>query len=212
MKRAAKQEIARVLMGRTLIAEDGRLVAMGKGELRMPLGITDGAISARFFGVGRREQRLEAACTEKRARQIAFEVMKDIGRGLYLPEQPDAVACLIRYVLTGPAVLVFDYREEIPILTAWAGRSLTGWISRRRALSAFLKKMPKQLKPSTKEAPKDDIEKKKKKERRARKKKIKGAKPAAEAEGTETTQTTEAAAAETAAGQTGTHTTEDNAK
>ena len=190
MKREVRQEIARVLRGRTLIAEDGRLVAMGKGELRMPMGITDGAVSVRFFGVGRKERRLEASCTENRARQIAFEVMKDIGRGLYLPEQPEAVACIIRYVLTGPVVLVFDYRDEIPVLTAWAGRSLTGWISRRRALNAFGKKMPKQLKFSEKSAPEDAVEKKeKKKKRQTRRKKEKNAKKAAEAVASEQTET-----------------------
>ena len=169
MNRQAKQELRRVLMGRTLIAEDGRLVAMEKGQHRLPMGVTDGAGAACFFGIGRKARRLKAGCSETKARSIAFAVMQDIGRAIYLPQQPQAIACLIRYVLTRPVVLIFDYEDGVPVLSAWAGRGLTGWISRRRALSAFIKRMPKQLTLSEEPLPKEAKEKKKKDKKKKRK-------------------------------------------
>ena len=171
MKREAKQELRRVLMGRTLIAEDGRLIAMEKGATRLPMGIGDGAVGTCFFGICRKARRLKVTSSEEKAKILAFDVMKDVGRGLYLPEQPEAVACLIRYVLSRPAVLVFDYVEGEPVLTAWAGRGITAWISLRRALNGFIKKMPKQMKVSDEKAPEDKVEKKQKKEKKKKEKK-----------------------------------------
>ena len=169
MKREAKQEIRRVLMGRTLVAEDGRLVAMEKGRLKVPQGITDGAVGTCFFGIRKRAVRLNVSCAQPRARELAFLRMRDIGRGLYLPEQPEAVACLIRYVLTRPSVLIFDYQDEVPVLTAWAGRGLTGWLSNRRALKAFLKELPKGMSVSDKPLPEDKEAETKKQEKQAKK-------------------------------------------
>ena len=171
MDRKAKQEIRRVLMGRTLVAEDGRLVAMEKGRMRMPMGVRDGAVGAFFLGVCKKARRLKVTCAQEKARTLAFGVMQDIGRGLYLPEQPEAIACLIRYVLTRPAVLIFDYQEGVPMLTAWTGRGITGWISLRRALKAFLKRMPKQFSLSGEASPEEQEKARKKQEKREKRKK-----------------------------------------
>lgn len=169
MTREAKQEIRRVLMGRTMPTEDGKLVALEKGQYRMPIGISDGAGAVRFFGVCKKAKRLKASCAAPKAKLLAAQIMRDTGRELYLPQQPEAVACLIRYVLTRPVVLVFDFRDGIPVLTAWTGRGLTGWISLRRALCAFLKRLPKQFTVSDEPAPKDEEEKKEKKQKKNRK-------------------------------------------
>lgn len=162
MNREAKQELRRVLMGRTLIAEDGRLVAMEKGQLRMPMGVSDGAGAAGLLGICKRVHRLKVSCSEPQARKIAAELMAKIGRGLYLPSQPDSVACLIRYYLTRPTVLVFDYQDGIPLLTAWTGRGITAWLSLRRALRDFEKLMPKQMTLSTEPLPQEQEKEEKK--------------------------------------------------
>ena len=109
------------------------------------MGVRDGAGAVRFFGICKKARRLKASCAEPKAKLLAAQIMRDVGRELYLPQQPEAAACLIRYVLTRPAVLVFDYQDGISVLTAWTGRGLTGWISLRRALRAFLKRLPKQF-------------------------------------------------------------------
>lgn len=194
MTKEAKQEIRRVLMGRTVPGGDGRLVALEKGQHRMPIGIADGAGAACFFGVCKRACRLKASCAEPKAKSLAAKIMRDVGRELYLPKQPEAAACLIRYVLTRPAILVFDYRDGVPVLTAWTGRGLTGWISLRRALRAFLKRLPKQLSVSEEPVPTDEDEskktekkakaKEKKKEKKKKNQKDAGDEAAAQAENT----------------------------
>jgi hypothetical protein len=183
MNREAKQELRRVLMGRTEPAPDGRLTAMEKGKLRVPLGISDGATAVRFLGIFKKACRLKLSCPEDKARSLAAAVMRDCGRELILPQQPKAVACLIRYVFSRPAVLIFDFQDGIPVLTAWTGRGLTGLISVRRALKAFLKRMPKQFELSDKEAPKDRdeaLENQKKQEKKQKKKEQKNKKKAPE--------------------------------
>ena len=172
MNREAKQELRRVLMGRIELAPDGRLTALKKGHVRVPLGISDGATAVRFLGIFKKAKRLKVSCPEEKALELAAAVMRDVGRELILPEQPKAAACLIRYVLFRPAVLVFDFQDSIPVITAWTGRGLTGLISVRRALKSFLKRLPKQFELSDKELPKDrdEEEEKKEKERKRREK------------------------------------------
>jgi hypothetical protein len=196
MTKEAKQEIRRALLGRTQLTQDGRLEVLEKGELRIPVGIADGAGAVRFFGIFKKARRLKAACPDKKARLLAAQAMREIGRELVLAQQPEAVACLVRYVLTRPAVLVFDYQEDVPVLTAWTGRGLTGLISVRRALKAFLKRMPKQLTLSdglTPEEQQEALEKQRKKEQKQEKKKNKKkrreqAEPAPEGDTAKTTE------------------------
>ncbi len=173
MNREAKQEIRRVLLGRTEPAKDGRLTAMEKGQVRIPIGVADGAVAVRFFGICKKARRLKASCSEEKAKQIALSLMQDIGRVLYLPHQPDVSACLIRYLLSRPVVLIFDFQDGIPVLTAWTGRGLSGWLSLRRALRSFIKRMPKELTVSDQPIPKDrdtELEKQKKAEKKQKKK------------------------------------------
>ena len=156
MNREAKQEIRRALLGRTEPAKDGSLVVLEKGQARIPIGIADGASAVRFLGIFRKSRRLKASCSEEKAKKIAFTLMQDVGRVLRLSQQPGVPACLIRYLITRPVVLIFDYQDGIPVLTAWTGRGMTGWISLRRALRSFIKRMPKELTPSDQPVPKDE--------------------------------------------------------
>lgn len=170
MKKEARQEVRRVLLGRTELAEDGRLVALEKGRIGFPYGIADGAGAVRILGIRKKARQLTVSCSETKAKEIAFKIMGDVGRRLFLNESPQAVPCLIRYVLTRPAVLIFDYQDGVPILTAWSGRGLTGWLSNRRALNAFIRRMPgKYMSVSDKEPPADKDEQQEKKEKREKK-------------------------------------------
>ena len=131
MKKEAKQEIRKALLGRVAPSDDGRLVVAGLRQA-MPLGVMDGAIGVRFLGICKKSRALKVSCPPEKARRIAFSVLQDQGRILYLDQQPQAAACLI-----------FDYQEERPVLTAWTGRGLGSWISLRRALKGFQNRMPK---------------------------------------------------------------------
>lgn len=169
MKREEKREIRRALMGRVLPTEDGRLTVMEKGQTRLPIGVSDGAGAVRFLGIRKKAKRLELSCSREEALSLARKQMEDIGRVLYLSQQPEAAACLIRYLLTRPAVLVFRFQEDVPVLTAWAGRGLTGWISNRRALRAFVKRMPEKMRLSEEPLPKDPEAREKAEARKQRK-------------------------------------------
>ena len=160
MNAEEKREIKDVLLGKVVLAEDGRLTTFpkGKGLARLPLGVSDGAFSVRMLGVMRRAVRYETKLNREKALEEARECMKDIGRGLALREQPDTAACLIRYVLTRPVVVTFHYEGGIPILTAWTGRSLTGLLSLYRAAGAFERHLPPGLWLSEKKPPQNKDE------------------------------------------------------
>ena len=189
MKDEKRAEIKRVLLGRTILVEDGRLAAIPAGTfLRTPIGIGDGADAVLLLGMTRRIRHYASKDGKARIIEAAKRSMQNIGRGLYLTEQPEAAACLIRYILTRPAVLVFTWEDGMPTLTAWTGRGLTGWISLRRAIKAFEEGLPDsiaaaEVKPSEveKDARKANKEEKKrqKAEKKAEKKAQKDAKKAA---------------------------------
>ena len=161
-----KKEIRSVLMGRVYVEENGKLTSISAGQFHLPVGVADGATAVRFLGVARRARRCDSTLSVKKTLAAAETTMREIGRGLTLREQPDAVACLIRYVLTRPVVLTFRYLDGVPVLTAWAGRGLTGWISLRRALSAFARHAPEALKLSGRELPKEKEKPRKEKKKR----------------------------------------------
>ena len=176
MKDAKKAEIKRVLLGRAILADDGRLIAIPAGTfMKTPIGIGDGAGAVGIFGMSRRIRRYETKDGRARINTTVTKSMQNIGRGLILNEQPEATACLIRYVLTRPAVLVFTWEDGTPMLTAWTGRGLTGWISLRRAIKAFEKGLPDSMTANeikvSEEKKKDRQEKKEEKKRKRAEKK-----------------------------------------
>ena len=134
-----KKEIRDLLLGKAVLDDDGKLVTPETGTFRLPLGIVDGASTVRFLGIRENRRFYKSELSEKELMAEAEKTMRDIGRGVRLRQQPDAVACLIRYVLTRPVILVFRIEDGCGILSAWAGRSLTGRISRLRAIHAFEK-------------------------------------------------------------------------
>lgn len=149
----AEKEIRNILLGRTLLMEDGRLAVPQKGDFYLSGGVADGAGAVRFLGMARKAQVLETVRREFDVRVTIQRMLQNMGRGVVLNEQPEMRACLIRYVLTKPALLTFDYVEGLPVVTAWAPRSLTGLISIRRALKAFDKELPADIIVTGKEAP-----------------------------------------------------------
>ena len=169
MTKEEKREIRTVLLGKTVLAGDGRIIALEPG-LHLSAGVGDGAGAVRFFGIASRSVCYDTVFDPYNTLAAAQKSMFEIGRGLILREQPEAAACLIRYILTRPVVLAFRYIDNVPVLTAWTGRGLTGWISIRRAIKAFNEELPEGVKASDKTVPKDagDTEKDKKKKKRSK--------------------------------------------
>ena len=165
MKDAKKAEIRRALLGKAVLATDGRLIVVPAGTfMKTPIGVGDGAGAVMILGMSRRIRRYETKDGKACVMDAARRSMQNIGRGLILNEQPEAAACLIRYVLTLPVVLVFTYEDGTPTLTVWTGRGLTGWISLRRAIRAFEKGLPDTM--TANEVKASEEEKKNRKEKR----------------------------------------------
>jgi hypothetical protein len=104
---------------------------------------------------------MKAAGKKGSAMKNAREAMLHTGRELVLPEQEGTVAFIRRFRITRPTVLTFAYYEDVPILTAWSGRGVLSFISRRAAIRAFLKHCPKGLSLATADE-EDDIPSEKK--------------------------------------------------
>ena len=163
-----KKEIRNLLLGKAVVDEEGRLVTPEAGTFRVPNGIADGAGAVRFLGVSGKTQYYETDLSEEEIMARAREHMRNSGRGVYLRQHPDAAACLIRYVLTRPALLVFRWVDSQGVLTAWTGRGIMSWASRLRAIRAFERTMGDVIRYST--APPPEEEPEEKKSRRKRKK------------------------------------------
>lgn len=163
-----KKEIRSILLGRTIMGDNGKLTSLPKGEFHLPLGVADGAAAIRFLGVARHARRYKSSLNEKDTLAAAEAAMREIGRGLSLQEQPEAAACLIRYMLTRPVVLTFRYMDGIPVLAGWSGRGIMGWISIRRALGAFARHVPEELSRSAGEVPKEKKESRREKKKQGR--------------------------------------------
>lgn len=146
--RAEKKEIRTVLLGRTVLSEDGRLATPEPGAFYIPKGVTDGAGAVRFFGIKGKTRRYETDIEEQALMEAADQYMRRVGHELLLREQPDAAAALIRYLLTKPVVLTFRYGEGRPVLIAWCGRGLMSWISRLRAVRGFERAFSEALRPT----------------------------------------------------------------
>ena len=164
-----KKEIRNLLLGKAVVDEEGRLVTPEAGTIRVPNGIADGAGAVRFLGVSGKTQYYETDLSEEEIMARAREHMRNSGRGVFLRQHPDAAACLIRYVLTRPALLVFRWVEGQGVLTAWTGRGIMSWASRLRAIRAFERSMGDVIRYSPAPPPEEEPEAKKNGRRKRKK-------------------------------------------
>ena len=164
--RKDKKEIRNLLLGKAVADEKGRLVTPETGTFRIPNGVVAGAGAVRFLGVSGKTQCYESDLGEEELMDRAAECMRGIGRGVYLRQRPEAAACLIRYVLTRPALLVFRWVEDRGVLTAWTGRGVMSWASRMRAIRAFERAMGDAIRFSAAPPPEEEPEEKKRRRKR----------------------------------------------
>ena len=161
-----EREIRKIFLGRTILMDDGKLSVAGPDDIWIASGVSDGALGIRILGVGHKAVSLQTSLGEEETKEKIQKAMKDIGRGLFLPSQPEVIGCLLRFVLTKPAILTFTYREGVPVLTVWAGRGATAWLARKRALSRLKKKLPEEITYTEDAAPEEPQEEKAPKKKR----------------------------------------------
>ena len=178
---AIEREIRDCLLGRTLPMEKGRLRAMGPDDYRQPIGVGDGAGAVRFLGVGTGSRVLQTELSETELLKSCRKSMHYVGRSLLLLQQPDNPACLIRYVLTSPVIVLVHIENGLPLVSAYAGRSIRGWISILRALAAFERHLPEDISISAEAAPKETRKARKKRKKEEKKAEREARKEAREA-------------------------------
>ena len=166
MVKKEKKEIKKLLLGRTVLDEEGRLVTPEAGTIRVPTGIADGAGAVRFLGVSGRVRCYESDLSGEELVEHVKGCMANLGRSVRLRQRPEAVACLIRYVLTKPVILSFRFVEGRGILTAWTGRGLTCRLSQNRAIRAFENPLADLLRISAEPPPEDETEEKGRRQRK----------------------------------------------
>ena len=89
-----------MLLGRTVLAEDGRLIAVPAGTImKTPIGIGDGADAVRFLGVSHRVRRYETKDGGPRVSEAAKKSMREIGCGLILNGQQNSYRLLRREMI-----------------------------------------------------------------------------------------------------------------
>ena len=120
------KEIQRILLGELMPCMDGRLTAAPPKRRILHLclyGLRNGWSTVRLFGVTRQERQLRAKDSAEQMQAAVFEIFSILGRGIWIQEQPNALACLCqgwRAVL-----LTAEWEEETQTLClcAFTGRS-----------------------------------------------------------------------------------------
>lgn len=152
--KARLHEIKHILLGNYYTLDDGTLMS-GDGAWISPLGVGDGGGTILLLGV--MDNCFAYGTGQKNPKQVmfaAFKAMKNIGRGVSLESAPDAVSCYVKSTLSRPVLLVFegigsDKSSKHFELHAYCGRSLSAYISMRRAVSSFDREMPDHIKMNT---------------------------------------------------------------
>ena len=152
--RRERKEIRKLLLGRTVLDDDGKLVTPAAGVIHLSQGVQNGAGAVRILGISRRQRRYDTDLGTEDILAEAEAGMMELGRIVRLREQPGTAACLIRHLLIRPVVLVFRAEEEGCTLTAWTGRGLLAWIIQRRAIRTFEHELGELLRPGA-AAPKE---------------------------------------------------------
>ncbi len=184
--RREKKEIRKLLLGKIVLDENGRLAAPEPGVFHISQGVQNGAGAVRFLGISCRERCYETDLSREEIREEAERAMMDLGRVVFLREQPEQRACLVRHLLTRPVLLTFLAEETGCSLKAWTGRGLLAWLLQRRAMLAFERAMGDLLRGAA--AP---VKKKKEKKRGPAQEPEEQEAPAAEAQENPAEETTE---------------------
>ena len=134
-------EARKVLLNQVELDIDGKFVTTT--EARFPLwGAADGEDKIRMYGVSNRTYYYDSDLNDKKAVFRAGKAMANIGRGINLRSNRDAVACLVKTYIFYPTVLIFyegenDAGEDQLCLTAYTPRTFTSALAIKLAISKF---------------------------------------------------------------------------
>lgn len=167
------KEIRAILSGRTYF-QNGAYVAADR-LIRMNFqGVNSGSFAVSFFGVNHLIRHYETkdptAVVER-----AMRIFKTLGRPVLFTQSPEEKACLVRPPFGNPSIMILEQTDKGFLLNVYTARTLLAVLSRSRAVAAFEKRLPQELR-SNMEATNEAVSKEERKNRKARRAQRKAAK------------------------------------
>ena len=166
------REIRAILSGRTYFQNGAYVAADRLLKIRFQ-GVNSGSFAASFFGVSHLIRHYEAKDPAAAAKQ-AMEIFNALGHPVLFTESPEEKACLVRPPFGNPSVMVLEQTKSGLLLNVYTARTLVAALSRTRAVAAFEKRLPQELRTTLEHT--NEVERREKKSRRARKAERKAAK------------------------------------
>ena len=139
MDKQLKNELRKLLTGRTIRDEEGWLIAVPDGSYLIYHGVSDRTGHRK---IKLREERVQAGTDNEQAFHRVFGALRDIGLLVNMRTKPDALCALCRFFLTKAVILcVVPEGNGLVLIQAYTGRSITAGICCRLAISKLIKKM-----------------------------------------------------------------------
>ena len=139
MDKQLKNELRKLLTGRTIRDEEGWLIAVPDGSYLIYHGVADRTGHRK---IKLREERVQAGTDNEQAFHRVFDALRDIGLLVNMRTKPDALCALCRFFLTKAVILcVVPEGNGLVLIQAYTGRSITAGICCRLAISKLIKKM-----------------------------------------------------------------------
>ena len=166
------KEIRAILSGRTYFQNGAYMAADRLINVNFQ-GVNSGSFAVSFFGVNHLIRHYEAKDPAAAAEQ-AMEIFGVLGRPVLFSESPEEKACLVRPPFGNPSIMVLEQTETGLLLNVYTARTPLAALSRSRAVSAFEKRLPQELRSALETA--NEVEKKDRESRKVRKAQRKAAK------------------------------------
>ena len=139
MEKQLKNEIRKLLTGRTLRDEEGGLIAVPDGTRFVYHGITD---RTGYRRIRLREEHIQVADSNEEAFGRVWNALREIGLPVDMKTKPTALCALCRVFLTRRVLLcVLPQEDGLVLVQAYTGRAITSRLCCRIAMSRFMKKL-----------------------------------------------------------------------
>lgn len=166
------REIRAILSGRTNFRNGAYVAADGLLHMNFQ-GVNNGSLAVSLFGVNHLVRHYQTKDPDAAVDQ-ALEIFSVLGHPVLFSESPEELACLVRPPFGNPSIMTLERSEDGMLLNVYTARTLLAALSRSRAVSAFEKRLPQELRSTLETA--NEVEKKEKVSRKVRKAQRKAAK------------------------------------
>ena len=145
------REIRQMLLGN--LETRGKYLAVSANKLKaVQNGFTDGADRIFLFGVMRHTKYYTSELNDHKIKEAAHKSLMDIGRKVLLDSNPNAEVVICRYMITKPIVLLFEVDDIGIKVQSYTARGIGGLLSELWIRFKFMRGMPDNMKPMSKEA------------------------------------------------------------